>query len=104
MSFIQGISPDDCEQRLQKIKAAFVSDDLRIYEEIEFWDDTSVWHIPAKTILALYELQTQIEMMKDGRHELAFDDVVRDAQDLKESFDKAVAAIGYKPIHKRGRK
>ena len=98
MSFIQCRDADEAEKTMNEVKAGFVSPDHRIYQEIEFWDDASVWHIPASTILALHNLQTQIEHMKDGYLEVSFAEVVEHAKELQDAFNKAVEAVGYKPL------
>ena len=103
VSFIQCRDSDEAEKTMNDLKAGFVSEDHRIYQEIEFWDDCSVWYIPAPTLLALHNLQTQIEQMKDGFLETSFDEIVDHAKELQDAFQKAVKAVGFKPIRKSKR-
>jgi len=103
MDFIQCKDVNDAEAQMKTTKAAFVSSDHRVYEDIEFWDEFSVWHINAKTLLQLYNLQSQIENMLDGGNEMPFDGIVEQAKELQDEFKKVVKAIGYKPIHKKQR-
>jgi hypothetical protein len=103
MSFIQAEDNADAEKQMSKLKAAFVSPDHRLYEEIEFWDEFAVWHIPAKTLLALYNLQTSIEQMTEGDRELYLGDLRDAAKEFDDAFNAVVTAIGFKPIRKRGK-
>lgn len=104
MSFIQAKDASEAEEMMSKIKAAFVSSDHRIYEEIEFWDNYAVWHIPAKTLLALYNLQASIEQMTEGDRELFMGDLKDAAKEFDDAFNEAVAAIGLKPIMKKNKR
>lgn len=103
MDFYQCENARDCEKYLDIKKAAFVSNDFRVYEEIEFWDEHSIWHIPAKTILALYNMQSQIELMTDEGQEQAFDQVLRTAKELEDAFKEVLKEVGYAPITKKKR-
>lgn len=99
--FIQAQSASECEALMNDIGAAFVSCDHRIYEHIEFWDKDCMWEIPAKTILRLYELQSQIDWMSDGGCENPFTDVSRAAIELEKLFAAAVAQTKADPIRKK---
>lgn len=98
MNFIQCKDSNDCEKILGTMKAGFVSSDHRVYEEIEFWDDASSWYIPAKTILALYNLQTTIEHLTEGDYELFMGDLKSAAKELDDAFKKAIEEIRFQPI------
>lgn len=98
MSFIQCKNENEVEEKLKTVKAGFVTEDFRIYDEINFSDDCSYYELNAEVIMALYDLQSSIQMVIGGMHEMPFQNVVRDAQMLDTSFKKALELIKFKPL------
>lgn len=102
--FVQCKNENEAEAAMKKLKAGFVSPDHRVYSEIEFWDDACILSIPAKTPHALYDLQSHIDLIKDGDWEMnGFDDVVSTAKDLQKAFNAAIKALSTGKIVKRAR-
>jgi len=83
-----------------KLKQAFITSDHRIYEEIEFYDEVCQFFLSAKTVRILYDLQSQLEMMTDGRHECPFTRIAEDAKELEDCFKKALKQIKFKPLRR----
>lgn len=107
--FLGDDSADACENFLQETKAAFVhvcpeTKTHTAVKTMEFWDDAVVIEIPAETLLHLYNLQTEIELLKGTNYELSFDAIVEAAGSLKACFDRALEAIKFKPILSKNRK
>lgn len=100
MSYVQ-CTEKELEKQMIKLGAGFVSPDHRIYETIEFFDDAATWEVDAKTFLALADLQNHIEMCADGMNEMPFQDVEDRAKDLREAFDRALAAVKFKPLKRK---
>lgn len=102
MSFIQCKDRDEVEDKLEKLNfKGFVTEDHRIYDKVEFSDDAMYYLLDEATLIALYDLQTSIEMVTEGGHEMPFSQVIEDAKMLDESFKKALAAIKFKPLTRR---
>lgn len=101
MSFVQCKTLEEVEDILEKKPFGFITEDNRIYDDMSFSDDALFYDLNAKTVMALYDLQTMIEMVTEGEHEMPFDAVLRDAKLLDKSFKKALKAIKFKPITRR---
>lgn len=105
MSFIQCKDRNDVEKFLHtnKIKAAFITEDHRIYTEMELSDDGFYYELNAETTEALYDLQLVLEMSYDGMAENNFLTMVDAAQMLETAFKKIMKSLNYKPL-KRAKK
>jgi hypothetical protein len=98
VSYTQCKDEKEVDAEMDKRKAGFVSDDHRIYEEIGLFDNALVYTFDAKTAMALYDLQSNIEMVMSSGHECGFLELVNSAQLLEKTFKDALAAIKFKPI------
>lgn len=102
MSFIQCKNESEVETALEGSKAAFVTEDHRIYSEIQLSDDECFYTFDAETAYAILNLQLEIERMsQDFGSEMTFRSVERYARELRESFDGALAAIRFKPLERK---
>lgn len=105
MSFIQCKDEKEVEAKLEEIGfKGFITEDHRIYDKVDFSDDACFYDLDRDTLLALYELQTSIEMVMGGMHEMPFQDVVKDAQMLHDNFQKTLQQIKFKPLVKKEKK
>ncbi len=100
MSFIQCKSEEEVEKILKQKKVAFVTEDHRVYDEITVSDDAMYYDLDAETLYALYDLQLQIEMVVESGYEMSFLEIEKSASDLRKVFDKALAAIKFKPLRR----
>lgn len=101
MSFIQCKDEKELEAVLAQKKQGFVSDDHRIYDKITFADDQCYYELDAEMLLALHDLQVNIEFSSDERSaEMAFTTLERDAKALTDSFKKVQALLGEKRLKK----
>jgi hypothetical protein len=96
--FIQAFDLDDAEKLLQDLKGAVVTPDLKIYPQVEYWDDACKYDMPIKTLLSLYHLQCEIEMVNDGDLEPSIDQIVEDAKALRKSWKNMLKLIKFKPL------
>ncbi len=98
MSFIQCKDKKELEEVLEKrdIKFAFVTEDNRIYFDMNFCDDALHYHLPGATVLALLDLQLNLEMIADYDREL--EDIQSGAQCALDSLKKALEIIKHKPL------
>lgn len=100
MSFIQCKDRDECEDKVGK-SGGFVTNDHRIYDEIEFWDDDCCYEFSPGTALALYNLQCEIERMgEDLGSEMSFNSVVQYATDLRKAYRGVLKQLKIKPLRK----
>lgn len=102
MSFIQCKDTREIEKILHdgKIKAAFVTEDNRIYTEIELSDNQMFYRFEAETAMRLYDLQSNIEMLGEDGCEQSFLQLEKSAKSLIEDFKKVMLLIKSKPIKK----
>lgn len=99
MSYIQCKSEEECEAALWGRKTGFVTEDFRIYDEIEIWDDALMYHFNAETAMQLYSLQLDLERLcEDLSSEMSFVSVDRYAKELKSAFEETLRLINFKPL------
>lgn len=101
MSFIQCKNETEVEKTLQNLKHGFVTEDHRIYNEIQMSDDAAYWELSASTLMTLFDLQTSLEMFSDNGHEMSFLEVEKDAKTLRETFEKTLEAVKFKPLKRK---
>lgn len=98
MAYIQCKNSAEAEKKVEI--GGFVSDDFRIYDKIDFWDDACIIEMPAETVRYLLDLQGYLEMVNDEGHEMSFGQIVENAKGLEKAFKKAMSAIRFAPLKK----
>lgn len=87
MSFIQCKSESDVEKQVggKGGSVGFVSEDFRIYSEIQFYDEAAIHTLDAKEINALLNLKGMIEFL-GVEAERPFTQLVKDAEETEKAF------------------
>lgn len=106
MSFTQCRNRDELEKitDVDGYPGAFITEDHRIYTDIELADENGYIKLTPATVTALWELQTHIEILNEHcGMEMGFDTVAEKAKELQTAWDKALKAIKFKPLEKKKR-
>lgn len=101
MSFIQCKHRAEAEKVAESKPFCFISEDHRVYDEIEFSDDALFHTFDGKTANALMQIQAHLEMMECPSHEGNFDSLIRAAEDLRDIFRQAVKDLGFVNTNKK---
>jgi meiotically up-regulated gene 157 (Mug157) protein len=102
LKYIQCDNEDEVEQILKTRGHGFCSPDHRIYSAITLSDDACNYELESEMVLALFNLQTTIEMMSGPGYECPFQEVDKAARELQQAFEKVRSLIATKPIRKKG--
>ena len=89
-------SYDEAESKLDK-ENFWITPDFRAYDKMVISGMGCWLEMDAETLIALYELQTNIEFFAD-KVETPFTKLVSDAQEFEATFKKCLEAIKYKPL------
>lgn len=98
--FTQCKDRDEAEKFLQDKKVAFVTEDFRIYDSIELWDNALCYKFTAEAAYALEDLKLNIERQQDGMTEMCFLEIEQNAKELTENFKKVVELLKINPRKK----
>lgn len=108
MSFVQCKDDKEVDLAIEQRKNphCFVTEDFRVYDTMGFSDGELYYELPPNTLIALMNLQDGIEFMSGhcGGYEMGFDNLVRHAKDLEETWRKALEQIKFKPLVRKKRK
>lgn len=106
MSFIQCRSTEEIEKTLKTMNLpyAFITEDHRIYTEMELSDDAVFYDLDARTVGCLIELQSHMEWMTEGFMETDMLELEEIAKDFSKKVRETFAALKFKPRPKKEKK
>lgn len=104
MAFIQCKDKKEQEEYAEEHSPIFMTEDFRCHTKLTFSDDACYVEISKDTMLALLDLHHTLEFAGDSALETSFTDIVTVAQDLKDTWEKAMAQIKRDPVVRRGKR
>jgi len=99
MSFTQCKDQKDVSLELErrKYRPSFITEDFRIYDELQLSTECGTIKVDPRLIVALWEFQTHLEMVNDEMLEMSFGTVVKEAKSLQKAFESTMKLIRYNP-------
>lgn len=99
MAFTQYRTREELDAAVDKkgLENVFITEDHRVYTEVEFADDAVFIKLDRKEMRGLLDLKSHLDMLTDGFMEMKLNEVDEAAASFRKCLEEVLETLGHKP-------